>query len=311
MLSLGRLPVTLVRIASAGALASGTAACGNGASPAVQSGSSGAAVSSGSSSGGGSGGSTSTSSGSPTSSGSSSGVGSGSGGSSGAPSGSSSSSGGSGSDAGPGGDAGDAAAPPGLVSAKDLVCTQVVGVSITYDWFTNGFDMPPLDTTRFQLKGVDVPSQSYIENWTDPNDPVWSSPVVSPCATSSDNPDRILYVGVEWNFTTAGQWQAAYDGVVATFKSKYSNLKRVDLMTMLRAPNDTVCPNGVATQVVQPFIDQAIQMEAQSNPSFVAAAPKFYAPDCSVFLPNSEHIQPMDYGVVAKVYQDYYANEPF
>jgi hypothetical protein len=309
MRSMGKLLMALASVAAGGALAGGIAACGDGTSAGVGSGSSGGGSSSGSGSSGGSSGSVSTSSGAG------SGGGSGSGGSSGSPTGSSSSSGSrngvdGGGDAGPGDDGGDAAPSSGLVSARDLVCTQVIGVSITYDWFTNGFDMPPLDTARFQLKGVDVPMQSFIENWTDPNDPIWSSPVVAPCAASSDNPDRIIYVGVEWNFTTAAQWQTAYDGVVATFKSQYSNLRRVDLMTMLRAPNDVQCPNGVPTQVVQPFIDQAIQMEAQSNPTFVAAAPKFYAPDCSVFLPNSEHLQPTDYGVVAKVFQDYYANEP-
>jgi hypothetical protein len=170
--------------------------------------------------------------------------------------------------------------------------------------------MPPLDTARFELKAGATPGNYYTENWTDPNDPAWSVPVVSPCAASSDNPDRVIYVAVEWNFTTAAEWQTAIDGVIATFKAKYSNLKRFDIMTMLRAPNNMVCPNGISRQVVAPFIDQAIQTEAQANPTFVGVAPPFYVPDCSDFLPNSEHIQPMDYGAVAKVLQDYYANEP-
>jgi hypothetical protein len=71
-----------------------------------------------------------------------------------------------------------------------------------------------------------------------------------------------------------------------------------------------ICPGGIDRQVVAPFIDQAIQMEAQASPTFVAAAPAFYAPDCSAFQPNSEHLQPSETGAVATVFQDYYANEP-
>jgi hypothetical protein len=291
-------------------LALGLTACGDGA----------AAGGSGSGSGGSgpsSGGSSTSSGGSSSGSGSSGSSSSGSSGSSSSSSGGTSGSSGSASDdAGAGNDGsvfdgtGDSGSPSALFPAKNLVCTQFLGVSITYDWFTNGFDTAPLDTTRFQLKGVDTPGQSYIENFTDPNDPVWSAPVVSPCAASSDNPDRIVYVGVEWNFTTAAQWTTAFDGVIATFKSKYSNLKRVDIMTMLRAPNNMICPNGVSQQVVAPFLDQAIQMEAQSTPTFVGAAPAFYVPDCSDFLPNSEHLQPADYGAVAAVIRSYYASEP-
>jgi hypothetical protein len=71
-----------------------------------------------------------------------------------------------------------------------------------------------------------------------------------------------------------------------------------------------ICPNGIDRQVVAPFIDQAIQMEAQSQPTFVGVAPAFYVPDCSDFQPNSEHLQPADCGAVAAVVQTYYASEP-
>jgi hypothetical protein len=308
----------------AGALAGASAACGDTTAPgtgASTSGSgsgssSGTGSSSGSSGGssGSSGGGSSTSSGST--SGSSGGSASGSGGSSGSSSGgwSGSGSGGAGDAGNDGGaaadDGGDAAPPSGLVAAKDLVCTQLAGNSITYAWFTAGFDTSPLDAARFELKATATSGVSYTENWTDPSDPIWSVPLVSPCAASSDNPDRVIYVAVEWNFTTAAEWKTALDGVLATFKAKYSNLKRFDIMTMLRAPNNMICPGGIDRQVVAPFIDQAIQMEAQADPTFVVAAPKFYAPDCSVFQPNSEHPQPSENGAVAKVFQAYYANEP-
>jgi hypothetical protein len=318
-----RLLTPAVIATCAGALAAALGGCGDSTAPGAggsTSGSgSGSSSGTGSSSGSSGAGSGSSSGSSSTSSGASSGSGGGSGGSSGSGSGGSSgsSSGGSSGSSSGGGDdggateaGGDAGPSSGLVAAKDLVCTQVAGNSITYAWFTAGFDMSPLDAARFELKAASTPGNYYTENWTDPNDPAWSLPVVSPCAASSDNPDRVIYVAVEWNFTTAAEWQTALDGVIATFKAKYSNLKRFDIMTMLRAPNNMICPNGIDRQVVAPFIDQAIQMEAQANPTFVAAAPAFYAPDCTAFQPNSEHLQPSEAGAVAKVFQDYYANEP-
>jgi hypothetical protein len=187
-----------------------------------------------------------------------------------------------------------------------------MGVSITYNWFTSGFDTAPLDTTRWQLKGVDVAGVSFIDEWSNPaNTMLWNAPVVSPCAKNSDNPDRILFVGVNWTYTTAAQWVSAWDTLFATLKSKYSNLKRVDLMTMLRAPNNMLCPgNNSAETVVQPFIDQAIATVVAANPTFAHAAPIVYVPSCAVFQPNSPHLLTAQAPAVAAVVQSFYVNEP-
>ena len=222
----------------------------------------------------------------------------------------------------------DAAAPPdataspmdaareanggmGLLAAKDVVCTQVMGVSITYDWFTHGFDMTPLDITRWQLKGIDIAGMSFIDEWSNSASALWGAPVVSPCANGSSNPDRIIFVGVNWTYTTAAQWVSAYGTLLTTLKTKYSNLKRVDLMTMLRAPGNMLCPgNNSAETIVAPLIDQAIATFVTANPTFVTAAPKFYVPDCSVFQTNSPHLVAASIPAVAAVLRTYYASEP-
>jgi hypothetical protein len=72
-----------------------------------------------------------------------------------------------------------------------------------------------------------------------------------------------------------------------------------------------LCPTNMnAELVVQPFIDQAIQTVVKGNPAFATAAPAFFAPDCSVFQPNSPHLVPASAPAVAKVFQDYYVKEP-
>jgi hypothetical protein len=186
-----------------------------------------------------------------------------------------------------------------------------MGVSITYDWFTSGFDAAPLDTTRWQLKGVDTPGISFIDEWSDASNTLWNSPVVSPCALNSDNPDRILFVGVNWTYTTAEEWVTAWNTLFATLKSKYSNLKRVDLMTMLRAPNNMLCPGNSSNEtIVQPFIDQAIATVVAADPTFAHAAPIVYVPSCAVFQPNSPHLLASQAPAVAAVVQGDYVNEP-
>jgi hypothetical protein len=89
--------------------------------------------------------------------------------------------------------------------------------------------------------------------------------------------------------------------------SKFPGIKRIDLMTLLRAPNNVSCGNNES--VVQPFIDQAIAAEVAKHPELVHAAPKFFAPSCSVFTNGGPHFTAAGVKTVAGVYGAYYAAE--
>jgi hypothetical protein len=94
-------------------------------------------------------------------------------------------------------------------------------------------------------------------------------------------------------------------------KAKYPKLKRVDLLTMPRAPGNQTCFEGSSTQVVvERFIDEAISNVVAAYPGFVFAAPKFYAPNCDVFSFGGPHFSTEGLDVIAKLYSDCYANEP-
>jgi hypothetical protein len=97
---------------------------------------------------------------------------------------------------------------------------------------------------------------------------------------------------------------------VETFKSKYPAVREIDLMTMLRAPNNQVCgdPNVGETneQVVNPFIDDALAAVGAKYPKLVRVLQKFYAPSCAVFQTNSPHFADGQAAVIAKVYRDYF-----
>jgi hypothetical protein len=196
------------------------------------------------------------------------------------------------------------AVPDAALSSHDFVCNQVIGVSVTGDWFTSGFETI-VDSSRWQ--GL-YQTHAFVELWADPANAVWSVPIVSPCTTKSGDPDRVVFTGVNWTYTTASEWTAAFTKVVENLKAKYPTLKRIDLMTMLRAPNNQSC--GSTETVVQPFIDEAIANVVNAYPHFVTAAPKFFAPNCGVFTGGGPHYTAAGKAIVAKVYGDYYAHEP-
>jgi hypothetical protein len=152
---------------------------------------------------------------------------------------------------------------------------------------------------------------SFVETWADPNGATWSLPMLSPCAQNGTKPERVIFVGVNWTYTTAAAWVTSLDGVVSTIKTKFPGVAEIDLMTLLRAPNNTM--GGACSSVedvVQPFVDEAIQTVVGKNPKLVRAAPKFFAPDCAVFTGGGPHFTAAGKPIVAKVYGDVYSKEP-
>src|SRR5688572_23718258 len=60
-------------------------------------------------------------------------------------------------------------------ATDDFKCTQVMGVSVTGDWFNAGFETG-LDGNRWQVKWR---KHAFIEFWADPNNEIWSVPIQS------------------------------------------------------------------------------------------------------------------------------------
>lgn len=219
-----------------------------------------------------------------------------------------------GSVAGASGSAGSAGASAGSAGAGNefpdpstFVCNAMYGVSVTGDWYSAGFETG-LVGDRWELRWK---TGAFVEQWADPNSSVWSQALISACANGSTNPDRVIFTGVNWTYTTKAEWETKLTAVVENLKTKYSALKEIDLMTMLRAPNNTVCgdPNGEFTreQVVAPYIDEAIAAVVAKYPKLVRAAPKFYAPSCDVFLKDSPHFANGKASVVAGVIRAHYS----
>jgi hypothetical protein len=198
-------------------------------------------------------------------------------------------------------------------SGTHPTCTLVIGVSVTYDWFTGGFEAQGsgIDNARWEGLAPSVARMSFIQNWADPNSDLWSMAKLSPCTTNANNPDRVIFVGVNWDYNTPAQWMTQYDAVIATLKAKFSNLKTIYLDTLIRGPMNKNCGGNDATSevVVRPYIDTAIQMAVAKYPGLVKAATKLYVPNCQVFTGAGPHFTAAGTRTVAKVYSDLYATD--
>jgi len=210
-----------------------------------------------------------------------------------------------------GGGSGGAPATVGPTS-KGYTCTLVMGVSVTHDWFTGGFEMGAgIDNARWEALASAQGEVSFIQMWADPNAALWKMEKLSPCAMNADSPDRVIFVGLNWNYKTVAEWLTQYDAVIKTIQAKFTSVKTIYLDTLIRGPGNHNCGGSDATShvVVWPFIDDAIQMEVAKNPTLLKAAPKLYVPDCTVFIGAGPHYTAAGVKVVAKVYSDYYVND--
>lgn len=207
--------------------------------------------------------------------------------------------------------AGDVVVVPGDAggarSKKAYLCNLVIGTSVVYDWFTSGFETA-LDGNRWEGLASPQAGMSFIQMWNDPMSPLWSMAKVTPCTQQANAPDRVIFQGVNWEYTTAAQWVTQLDAIVKLLQVKFPGIKEIDLMTMLRAPNNMTCGN--IESVVQPFVDEAITTVAAKYPGLVEIAPKMFAPSCNVFTGGGPHYTDAGKQTIAKLYSDYYVKEP-
>jgi hypothetical protein len=237
----------------------------------------------------------------------------------GAGGGSTSSGGAGGSKTGGGGGVGAAGGVPassggmpstGGSTGNTYTCNTVLGIDSTSEWFTNGFENQVPDA-RWQIIYY---HPGYVEDWSKSTDAVWSVAPTSACTANSNNPDRVIFNifgdTADTAFTTSAAWVTGLSSAIDNMKTKWSNLKRVDLLTMTRAPNNQPCVSGNNMSIVATYVDDAVASVVTKYPGLVVAAPKFFAPSCDVFLTGGPHFTAAGKPVIAKLYGDYYTANP-
>jgi hypothetical protein len=189
------------------------------------------------------------------------------------------------------------AADPASTS-KDYTCTEVLGVSVTGDWFGAGFENG-IDGDRWQVRWR---RQAFLQLWADPASDLWALPAQSACAKRSEDPDRVIFTAVNWTYTTGAEWQAKLEDLVTTLRAKRPGARRIELMTMLRAPGNETC--GSVMTVVPPYVDEAIAAVASRHPGLVFPAPKVELATCEPFTKGGPHYTDAGMSVVAAAYRE-------
>ena len=169
-----------------------------------------------------------------------------------------------------------------------FACNQVTGGQLVEEWFIAGFEQV-VDDRRWQVKWrVD----GYLEEWANPQSSFWTAPVDSACANGS-TPDRIVFPVVSWAKRAQTEWVKTIEQALTTFQAKYPGIRRVDLMTQVRGPNNMLCPTAPTqgeTIVVPPELDAALDDVAEAHPGFVFVGPRVEARSCSDIQGGGPHL---------------------
>src|SRR2546423_1617444 len=191
-------------------------------------------------------------------------------------------------------DSGAAMPSPG----RDFVCNEVIGLQATGQWYAAGFEGDGVDGSHWQAK---TQHQAYIETWADPAHEVWDQPLTSPCASGADNPDRVVFVAFSPPTMTEAQWQKYLVADITNIKARYSAVKEIDVVSMVRAPGNQVCPGNSDTLVmIAPYIDEAIAAAVGQFIGLARVGPKIYAPACDAFVANDTDLVPAGAAAVAR-----------
>lgn len=191
------------------------------------------------------------------------------------------------------GSGGSAGAASGTPPQGPFSCTTYIGAYLSMEWWNAGFE-GKVDNAKWQLKWH---HHGHITEWRKADSPFWGdtgdpnndeqgSPIQSACASNSSTPDRIVFLAIDWELETEADWIAGLNESIANIKAKYPSAKRVDVMTLVRCPNNMMCNPGAdygpgandsASRqdcYVPPYVDSAIQKVIAASPAYVALGPQ-------------------------------------
>jgi hypothetical protein len=216
---------------------------------------------------------------------------------------------GPGADSGPAGTGGSTGtpAPTGMAEPESMyTCTHLIGINATEEWFDAGFQSI-VEDAKWQIVRV---HSGFVDLWANPNNGFWNTKVSSPCAMNSDKPDRIIFVGLKFEWTDKKMWVDALTAVVKNLKDKYPSVKRIELSYFVRAPGNKPCGSAPAYRsTIHPSQDEATAEVVATDPVLLRASPKFEVTACSDFSGNPPHFAGAGNKNVAKLVGNYYAGK--
>jgi len=183
-----------------------------------------------------------------------------------------------------------------------FVCTEVIGMMTTGEWYNAGFETALGDELGSKWQGR-FAHYGYVMEYAKPGSYAWSPVPVggvnnvsltAPCIQNANAPDRIVYQAWSWELTSEQAWVQNLEAALTTIREKRPSAKRIELMTIVRCPMNGWChpdkpPLGPDTDHnatrqdchVPPYVDSAFAKVAANHPGLVTLAPRFEAHACA------------------------------
>ncbi|HEX2669910.1 MAG TPA: hypothetical protein VHM25_03505 [Polyangiaceae bacterium] len=179
-----------------------------------------------------------------------------------------------------GGSAGTSGAGPDGGASYPYSCNLIIGIQTTSEWFRDFDDL--VDIERWEMMHKD---SAHLEKWAEPDHELWSLEKDPACAQNAEAPERVVFMGVEYDYTTVEEFLPDYVAVIENIKTKYPSVKRVDVMTYTRAPANMECTSAdrSAYSYIKPAQDEAITQLVAKYPGFVYATPRWEVESCDDF----------------------------
>jgi hypothetical protein len=208
-------------------------------------------------------------------------------------------------------------------AAGEFGCTELVGLGSTREWYLAGFEKVVVNA-RWQLRWH---HRGYVEDWADVKNPYWGTYCdgegcsrVSACAEGTETPDRVVFVALNWIYTTEQQWETDLRKDVEAIAAKYPGVRNIELISSSRCPDrcTTIDPPGTTSELTAvqtcrtpAIVDEAIAAVAASNPALVTVGPKFFTDDCGAFVTlHGPHLTAAGQKEIAAKAGAYYAAHP-
>jgi hypothetical protein len=201
-------------------------------------------------------------------------------------------------------------------SSTAFTCNLVFGNTTTQQWFNGGFlTYPGIEASRWELIAV---GHHYIGSWAQANDTGWTTAFDSnhKCDSDAQNPERVIFIVTQSPpYSTAKQYQTDITAIVKNIKAKYSQVKSIELTTLIRSPGNsaTVCSTKSGNEQSIPTAEDEGMAAVAADPAFaglVSVLPPFYVTACSDFNPDAPQYTDKGAANIAKVYGAYFAANP-
>jgi hypothetical protein len=182
-----------------------------------------------------------------------------------------------------------------------------MGAYLTMEWWNTGqFEGKSGDVARVNGDNWELKwhHHAHITEWRKADSPFWlnegnpmddaqGAPIQSPCTTNPDKPDRVVFLAIDWELLTEADWIAGLDDCATNIKAKIPSAKRVDIVTLVRCPDNMMCnPNadyGPGANDSAPrqdcyvpdYVDSAIAKVIAAQPGYLTSGPKLEMAMCN------------------------------